>query len=199
MAEQESTVRRRPGGRSARVRAAVNQAVLDLLAERPYESISIEDVATRAGVHKTTVYRRWPTKVALVTDAALARSETEVPVPDTGSFASDLEQFCLSVARNLRSPVGGTTARNLIAAAAGSEELTRGTHEFWSERLGLATTIVRRAVDRGELDDSVDAGLLVETLVGPLYVRLLLSGEPLDDEFACTVAALVARGALSAS
>lgn len=187
-------VQRRPGGRSARVRAAVNQAVIELLAEQPYESFSVDDVAKRAGVHKTTVYRRWPTKVALVADATRARSESEVPIPDTGSLQQDLELFCSAVAKNLTSVVGATMTRNLVAAAAGSAELHAGVQEFWAERLRMAAAIVTRAVERGEVPPDLDPNVVIETLVGPLYVRLLLTGEPIDDEFVTKVATLVAHG-----
>src|SRR5688572_9801014 len=80
----------RPGGRSARVRAAELAATAEALAEDGYDALSIEAVGARAGVHKTTVYRRWPTKADLVADAARARSEQHVPIPDTGGLAGDL-------------------------------------------------------------------------------------------------------------
>src|SRR5580658_8453688 len=75
---------RRPGGRSARNRAAVLDAAVELLAEASYDDLSMENIAARAGVHKTTVYRRWPTKADLVADAIRARSQAVVPLPDTG-------------------------------------------------------------------------------------------------------------------
>ena len=73
--------RRRPGGRSARVRAAVLEATLDQLAESGYDGLSFEAVAVRAGVHKTTLYRRWSDRTALVLDAMLELSSQTVPVP----------------------------------------------------------------------------------------------------------------------
>jgi AcrR family transcriptional regulator len=81
----------RPGGRTAKVRAAVLQATVAALAEDGYEALNVEDVARRAGVHKTTVYRRWPTKPELVADAVRERSDERVEVPDTGTLAGDLQ------------------------------------------------------------------------------------------------------------
>src|SRR5512132_695784 len=81
---------RRPGGRSARVRAAVLRATIAELLRTGYAGLSVEAVADRAGVHKTTVYRRWGTLQQLVTDALLAHVSAKVPQPDTGTLRSDL-------------------------------------------------------------------------------------------------------------
>ena len=93
VAGAEAGPRRRPGGRSARVRAAVLRATLDELAAVGYGNLSFESVAHRAGVHKTTLYRHWPGREALVREALLARSEVTVPIPDTGSLGADLIAF----------------------------------------------------------------------------------------------------------
>ena len=82
----------RPGGRAERVRNAVLEATAELLTEVGYDQLTIDEVAARAGVHKTTVYRRWPTKPELITAAASAHSEQNVPIPDTGTLLGDLEE-----------------------------------------------------------------------------------------------------------
>jgi AcrR family transcriptional regulator len=190
---------RRPGGRSARNRAAVLDAAVELLAETSYEQLSMENIAARAGVHKTTVYRRWPTKADLVADAIRARSQAAVPLPDTGSLHGDLQAFARAIANNIGSPLGGRMTRTLVAASVTSNEVQARTPEFWAERLTLAAQIIERAKHRGQLPDRVDANLIIETLIGPLYVRLLLTGEPIDTSLADRVAALVAAGAQSAT
>ena len=76
----------RPGGRAERVRAAVLGAAAELLTDVGYDKMRVEDVADRAGVHKTTVYRRWPTKAALTADAIALNSADAVPIPDTGTI-----------------------------------------------------------------------------------------------------------------
>lgn len=194
MADQDETPTRRVGGRSARVRAAVLQATLEELAATSYESLRIEDVARRAGVNKTTVYRRWPTKAQLVADAALASSERAVPVPDTGTLAGDLRALARAVAASIGQEPGRRVTRNLVAVACSSDELAAGMADFWSERLALTRVIVERAVQRGEVADGSDADLVVETLVGALYVRLLLTGEPLTPEVADRIAEIVHHG-----
>jgi len=179
----EPAPRRRPGGRSARVRSAVLRATVDELASVGYRELSFESVARRAGVHKTTLYRHWPNREALVRDALLARSEVTVPIPDTGALRADLIAFARSVITNI-------TARDYeeIVRAVASDARTEGalgdaSRGFWRERFQLARIIVLRGVERGEIGADVDPNLLLESLVGPLYLRLLITREPLDDAF----------------
>ena len=100
----EPNRRPRPGGRSARVRAAVLQATLELLAETGYDGAELPEVARRAGVHPTTIYRRWGTKSRLVGEAILERSRPLSPTPDTGSLRTDLERLLLEGAGLVRTP-----------------------------------------------------------------------------------------------
>ena len=93
-------------------------ATADLLAEVGYEALTYEAVATRAGVHKTTVYRRWPSKPDLVADASRERSEQLVAVPDTGTLEGDLRALARAVVANITSDVGRPMTTTLVAAAA---------------------------------------------------------------------------------
>lgn len=195
MSDQTTRVgQKRPGGRAARVRADVLSATTEILNAVGYEGLTVEDVAAKAGVHKTTVYRRWPTKSELVTDATLVQSAEEIPVPDTGSLLGDLHEFAAQIASTLATEVGGRRSRSLVAAATASEEMAGQMHLFWAERLTLASAIIDRAIDRGEVAEDADKNLIIETLIGPMWVRLLLTGEPIDEALAKDVAAIVAAG-----
>jgi AcrR family transcriptional regulator len=185
----------RPGGRTAKVRTAVLQATLAALAEEGYEALNVETVARRAGVHKTTVYRRWPTKAELVANAMRARSNERVEVPDTGTLAGDLQVLARAIAANIGSDDGSSLIKNLLAVTGTSNVLADETREFWAERLRLTGEIVHRAVARGELPVGIDTNLVIEALIGPLYVRLLFTGEPIDNKVADQVARMVASGA----
>lgn len=170
-------------------------AAADLLSEVGYDKMSIDDVAARAGVHKTTVYRRWTTKAALVTDAALEQSAEAIPIPDTGSLLADLQALARSVVATISRGSGKRQASSLIVAASSSDELATGLHDFWDHRIGLAAEIVKRAIQRGEVPADTDANLIIETLIGPLWIRLILTGEPVTHALADQVAELVAVGA----
>jgi AcrR family transcriptional regulator len=178
------------------VRADVLRCAAELLTEVGYDKMSVEEVASRAGVHKTTVYRRWPTKPELVADAASVHSADAVPIPDTGSLLEDLRLLARSVAANIGSEGGARRSRSVVAAAATSEELTKSMQAFWANRFTSSAEIVERAIERGELPPTADANLIIETLVGPLWIRLLLTGEPIDNDVADQVAEIATAGAL---
>ncbi|MEE9413698.1 MAG: TetR/AcrR family transcriptional regulator [Acidimicrobiales bacterium] len=187
----------RPGGRAARVRADVLQAAANLLSEVGYERLTVDEVASRAGVHKTTVYRRWPSKADLISESLRAQSAQAVPIPNTGTLLSDLQEFAREIVANIGGADGTRRSRSIVAAAASSAELTTRLQELWAERLVLSSVIVERAIERGEVPAETDPNLIIETLIGPLWVRLLLTGEPIDDDLALRVAELVTAGAVA--
>src|SRR4051795_1294965 len=106
---------RRPGGRGARVRAAVHQAVTDLISERGYGTFSVGEVAARAGVADSSIYRRWGSLETLLADVALSRLNARSPMPDTGSLAGDLHPYAANVAREITGPDGLALLRLAVA------------------------------------------------------------------------------------
>lgn len=199
MAAKPRVGEQRPGGRAARVRSAVLQATAELLTEVGYDQVTVDEVAARANVHKTTVYRRWPTKPELIADAARVHSDEHVPIPDTGTLHGDLQALARAVVANIGSEGGARRTRSIAAAAMTSNELAAGMHTFWAERLAASGAVVERAIERGELPPNSDANLIIETLIGPLWIRLLLTGEPISDDLADRVAELVTAGATARS
>src|SRR5262245_46618889 len=129
----------RPGGRSARVRAAVHAAAQAVLREGGGAELSIADVAARAGVHPTSIYRRWGSRDALVMDLAIAQVGRDMPIPDTGSLRGDLEAYAIQAARGLSSPAGAAFLRMLVA-------VLPATAEGRAER---AAYLAQRAADIG--------------------------------------------------
>jgi len=178
-----ATPRLRPGGRSARVRAAVLRATLEELAEKGYRSLGFEGIASRAGVHKTTIYRHWPTQDALIKEALLAHTGEAAPVPDTGSLRGDLIEFGKAMVENITSPLYEGVIRTLVSEAGKDRALSEMGRDFWQERFEMAREIIRRAIARGELGEGTDPNLLLDVFLGPLYLRLLITREPLDEAF----------------
>ena len=189
----QATPRRRLGGRSARVRAAVFEATLQVLQERGYELTSIAEIAGRAGVHETSIYRRWGTKESLLVEAVLARTEEVIRVPDTGTLRSDLVQLLQELRTFFQSPLGAAIMQ-LLVSTAGDPEMTSARQIYWSRRFAMVKVIFERAVQRGEMVASVDPQLLTEILIGPLYVRLLLTNEPLHTDLPEQIVDLVLHG-----
>jgi AcrR family transcriptional regulator len=185
---------RRPGGRTARVRAAVMTATLAELAEAGYAALSLESVARRAGVHKTTLYRRWGTREELVLDAMLERAGERISVPDTGSLRMDLLELARTAAANAASPEVAAVARAVAAQSPYDSRLAAASRRFWAERLELDAVIVERAIERGEVDPGVEPKQVIETVLGPIHLRLLLSGERVDSRFLEGVVDVVVSG-----
>jgi AcrR family transcriptional regulator len=174
---------RRPGGRSARVRAAVIAATLAELADRGYSGVSLDDIAARADVHKTTVYRRWGSKEALVLEAMLEQAAETVAVPDTGSLRGDLLELARRSVVIQTSPAGQAVVRAVAAEAPGNHEIAAAARRFWANRLEVDRLILHRAQERGEIGPRAQSRPIIEALLGPLYFRLLVTGGSLDDDF----------------
>ncbi|MER7555635.1 TetR/AcrR family transcriptional regulator [Nocardioides sp. NPDC126508] len=168
---------RRPGGRAASVVARVHQAARELLTEVGYEAVQLPDVAARAGVNKTTVYRRWPTKSDLVADLLLGLSDHDLPRADTGSLLGDLVAMLKDVAELLRTPLMQAMVRASLDGSIDQEARL----SFWAERMHRSSVIIERAVRRGELPESADARSILEHAASPIYFRLLVTGEPVTD------------------
>jgi AcrR family transcriptional regulator len=164
----------------------VRQAVLDAafaeLGEKGYGGLSIEAVALRSGVAKTTVYRRWPTRDELVADALDSRSDRYEPIPDTGSIRGDLKEFCEGVRAKLTSNHGKAMLKSLVAAVDQSPEIVQTVQRFWRERRDVGGDLIERWIRRGVLRPETDADLLVEAIIAPIYLRVLLPGGPLTGD-----------------
>lgn len=188
--------RRRTGGRSARVRETVLRATLQVVAEHGADAVSIGEIARQAGVHETSIYRRWRTKEHLILDALLDYSQQQLPVPDTGTLRDDLVAFATSVTNYLASPLGRTLARSM-AVADDDVALAATRAQFWQSRLDLARVMVERATSRGELPADVDPAMALELLIAPLHFRALLTRQPVDEQVAGQVVDLLLKGIAS--
>lgn len=175
----EPRTRPRPGGRSARVRRAVLDAALELLHAHGMDGLTVADVSTRAGVHETSIYRRWGTRENLMIDALLEEAEELLPVPDTGSLREDLTAYLTSLTAYLSTPQGNAFDRAL-AAAGDDTAASDARKRYWDTRYAHSGEIITRAIDRGELPDTTDPRLAVEMLVAPLHFKVVLTRERLD-------------------
>jgi AcrR family transcriptional regulator len=171
----------RTGGRSARVREAVLSAVLHELEANGITGLSVEAVASRAGVNKTTVYRRWPTLDDLLIDALMTWSEDANPVPDTGSVEETLLMVGRQLANQLNAGVGRQIVAVVLTAGLRSPQLREATRRFFEQQAVRATPQIARAIDRGELPADTDANALLTTFRAPLYYRLVTTGDPIDE------------------
>ncbi|MGW7454562.1 TetR/AcrR family transcriptional regulator C-terminal ligand-binding domain-containing protein [Streptomyces sp. NPDC054787] len=168
-----ATPRRRTGGRSARVRAQVLAAVGELLMADGYDGLTIDAVAERAGVHRTTVYRRWRDVGGLLADVLDAAADDTWSPPDTGSLEGDLTALNQEVYEALAGG-GPSLTTALIAAGFRSAEAAGALARFWEDRYARCAVVVTRAAARRELPGPADARALLVAATAPLYHELLL-------------------------
>ncbi|MDG4781077.1 TetR/AcrR family transcriptional regulator [Micromonospora sp. WMMD961] len=166
-------------GRSEAAREAVLQAADDLVAEIGYAKVTIEGIASRAGVAKQTIYRWWRSKTDILVDAFTADSAQELTLPDTGAFRTDLRAHLNELVRFLEVSDSGAVFRALVGQAQHDPELAaRLRAEVLPQLRARDRVPFDRATARGELPAEADVDLLVDQAVGPIHFRVLVTGEP---------------------
>ncbi|MEV5606774.1 TetR/AcrR family transcriptional regulator [Streptomyces sp. NPDC052225] len=186
----------RPGGRTARVRAAVLAAAGDVLAEQGFDRLDLADIARRADVGKTTVYRRWTSPTGLVADLLAEMAEESLPRSATGSLRGDLTANARLVQKTLADPRQGPLFRAVIAAATCDARTAEALARFYEVRVAEWAPVVEEAVARGELPAGTDASDVVRAVSAPLYYRLLTTGAaPTEADAARAVEAALAAAA----
>lgn len=173
---------------------AILDAALALMHETGFDGFSIEGVATRAGVGKTTIYRWWPSKGILAVEAFLAAAEPLIAFPESASARSDIVEQMRALAALYRGPTG-----RLVRAMIGAAQHDPGMRDafvdgFLAPRRALARAVFQRGVERGEFAVGVDVDVAIDALWSPIYYRLLVSGADIDDEFVLVHARVVLDG-----
>jgi AcrR family transcriptional regulator len=167
----QNPVQRRPGGRSSRVRAQVLDATVTIVARHGVSGLRYDEVAELAGVNKASIYRRWPQRDTLVSEALTRLADQEAPIGNTGDLRTDLTDFLVALAATLSSPVGQAIAGALHTSES-SAELRRVVQSFFDRRTSTLDQRISQAVDSGELP-RVDTHLLVELLSGPVHLHVI--------------------------
>ena len=173
--------KRRGRQRSAVAETAVLKATMELLEDRPLSSVTAEDIASKAGVSKATLYKWWPNKNRIALDAFLARMAEDVPIPDSGSARLDfLEQ--LKNAIRFYTSQRGRVLSQFIAEGRSDPELLKAFRERFQEPRRKAVQVTwEHGVARGELRADIDAGTVIDLLFGPIVYRLMTEHGPLND------------------
>ncbi|MGV0806090.1 TetR/AcrR family transcriptional regulator [Mycolicibacterium setense] len=165
----------RPGGRTAAVREAVLRATADLLIEEGLDGLELTAVAERAGVGKSTVYRRWGSVPALVGDLLADMAEQSTPRADTGSLRGDLRANAKLVRRTLNDARQGRLFKAAIAAATCDRHTAAALQLFYDRRIAEWAGCVTDAVQRGEAPAGTDAAAVIRQVSAPLYYQFLTS------------------------
>lgn len=182
---------KRPGGRTADVTGRVHQAILDLLVEGGVAACTFSAVAQRAGIERSTLYRRFPDRWDAIIDAFIARGATDV-MPDLGdSFAGDLKSVLQKLVELLESPLGPALLR--VATELRAKSPTDYSRTYIEHRMNQLKPMFEAAVERGELPPEVDAGTLFASSAGPIYYRIFIAGTRVDEAFIDTIVDNVCR------
>ena len=167
--------------RSERTEAAILAATRDLLAQGGVRELTVEGVAARSGVAKTTIYRRWRSRDELALAVLIDMVQTVAPVPARGDTRSELLALVKGAVRVLGKTLMGTVMQGLVSELATNSELAHAFRErVVALRMHEVEQVLQRGIERGDLRTDIDISLTQEMLFGPIYYRLLLSGAPLD-------------------
>ena len=173
----------KPDRRAERSKQAILDATREMLAEEGgLRALTIEGVAARSGVAKTTIYRRWRDKWELALDAVMIDMLPRFADPvDVGNTRKELLTFVNSVIKALGSKPYGPAMQGLTSEVATDPQLARVYREHIVEpRWQQLSNVIDRGIERGDLRPDTDVRAIHELLIGPIYYRLLFSGEPLD-------------------
>lgn len=179
--------------RSTAADDAIRDATLAVFADRGFDGLAVEAVAERAGVAKSTLYRRFPCKLDLVRHA-LASVTDELPCPHTDSLVDDLVALVTELRDRFGSDTIGRFVPALVQAAARHTELRALHHRFVAERRRRGLARLEAAVEQGELPAGTDVELLVDQLGAVVFYRAFVSGGDTDDATLRSLVELTVEG-----
>jgi AcrR family transcriptional regulator len=189
------TSARRPGRpRNQKKRQIILRAANELLKEQGIAAMTIEAVAARSGVAKTTIYRWWPTKGALAIEGFLAEMSPKLTYPDSGSTLVDLKKQLLRVVATFRSKPGLVIASMIAEAQRDPDTMTAFLQGYVLPRREVGKKVFLRGIERGELRPNLDIEAAIDALYGPLYYRLLIGRNQLTEVWANKFVDIIFRG-----
>lgn len=173
-------------GRVRRSRNRVLTTAFELLSESGVGGFTVDEVARRSGVAKTTIYRHWPSREALVIDAA-SRISAEQEVPDTGSPEGDVTAILANLGHLLGTARWSSVVPSIVDVAERDPEFAGIHGKIQRGHAAPLRKVIERAAGRGLISATADPATMVSALIGPLYYRRWFSREPIDDQFVKTI------------
>lgn len=169
--------------RNVEAQKSILSASYELLLENGFQAVTVDKIAERAQVSKATIYKWWPNKAAVVMDGFLHAATARLPVPDTGSAFNDVLIHATNLAGFLISREG-----TIITELLGEGQFDSGLAEayrtrFFRPRRLEARSLLEKGVQRRELKKNLDIGICIDLIYGPIFYRLLVTGEPIDDSY----------------
>jgi AcrR family transcriptional regulator len=190
VAQEASTGRGRPRDRALDDR--ILDQLLTLLGSHGYAGLTLDELAARSGVAKTTILRRWPSKAAVAAAGVERLALQSVDVPDSGTLRADLLALLHGAEETFVRGRGQFVAR-LIREAGHHPEITELIHAVIHTRRQAYRRVMALAIARGELNPSVDQDLMIDMLIGPIWTRLLITRDPITGEYVDSVVEAVLK------
>jgi AcrR family transcriptional regulator len=169
--------------RSETAHKAILTAAFELVLEVGFRSVSIESIAAKAGVGKTTIYRRWPNKAAVVMDAFTSKVGSGTLFPKAASATESIRLQMRAMARSFRG-ADGALVKALLAEAQFDPELAKAFRERWTlPRRELAVGVIQQAIQQGGLRPGLNPEDVIDILYAPIYYRLQMGTGPLSESY----------------
>ncbi|PGK33820.1 TetR family transcriptional regulator [Bacillus anthracis] len=169
--------------RNIETQKAILSASYELLLESGFKAVTVDKIADRAKVSKATIYKWWPNKAAVIMDGFLSVAAARLPVPDTGSALTDILTHATSLAGFLISREG-TIITELVGEGQFDSKLAEEYRaRYFQPRRLQAKQLLEKGIKRGELKENLDVDLSIDLIYGPIFYRLLVTGEKLDDSY----------------
>lgn len=170
----------RPGGRTAKTSDRIGAAVVRLLVEKGPDECTFTNVAGKAGVERSTLYRRYSGRWAMISEALFAHSAIDLGIEATGDFRTDMTVHLQKVGASLDSTPGRAM---VVAAAMARVDRTPEGGQYWSNRRKQLQPVIDAAVKSGQLRPGIDPDELFAASDGPLFFRMLIASAPIDAAF----------------
>ena len=188
---ERSPRQKRPGGRTADVTRRINEAVLELLIDGGIDACTFQNIASRAGIERSTLYRRNPDRWPTIIDAIIDFAERETAPLDTGSFRNDLQGTLEKLAQALNGALG--PALVAVAAAIQAGAAPGEGERFWSSRLQRLAPMFQGAIERGELPVNADWEEIFSMAAGPIYFQRFVASRPVSEAWVKKVVAEICK------
>ncbi|MDD9265781.1 TetR/AcrR family transcriptional regulator [Paenibacillus sp. GCM10023248] len=169
--------------RNMETQSSILAASYALLLESGFGAVTVEKIAERAQVSKATIYKWWPNKAAVVMDGFLSAATARLPVPDTGSAFQDILEHAKNMARFMISREGSIFLQIIGEGQVDSALAEAFRTRYIQPRRLEVRTIMNRGLQRGELENHLDIALYTDLIYGPIFYRLLVTGDPIDDNY----------------
>ncbi|GFR56488.1 TetR family transcriptional regulator [Bacillus sp. CN2] len=151
--------------------------------ENGFDAVTVDKIAERAKVSKATIYKWWSNKAAVIMDSFLSTATDRLPVPDTGSTVQDILTHATNLARFLTSREG-TVIKELIGAGQLDAKLAEEYRtRFFKPRRLQAKGLLEKGIQKGELRENLDIDVSIDLIYGPIFYRLLITGDEVNDSY----------------